>query len=395
MGSMSGRLANGSGHLQQLSRSMSSRLRRAGTSLLPLVWLTAAATAAWVIALQFGGHDDPFFAPIAAIVALSSPLGERGSNALKILAGVVIGISAGELTVLVLGGGYGRLALAVFAALAVARLLGGPRLVMVQAGASAILTVAASHGEAGVHRLIDASIGASVALVFSQIFLSPEPVALVRRAAADALGRIADALLLGARGLEEQDGSLVEDAVDDLRDLVGHLTELERVRKVSDRVARRSAIWRSQLEPTVQENENAGHVDLLGASSLHLLRVAGAADPRSCATLAPHIAQLGEAVRGMAGDLGDRSIRQDAADRALGVARNMARVDGAGDPSFTAVVLGVHTITTDVMIVAGVEPNEAAAVVSEGTGELRVPAPPGAPRLPFVSDRRPRRKPQG
>lgn len=377
--------------MAEFRRNLPHRLRQLSAAVMPLLWLTAAATTAWVIALQFGGHDDPFFAPIAAIVALSSPLGERGSNAVKILAGVLIGIIAGELTVLVLGGGYGRLALAVFVALAAARLLGGPRLVMVQAGAAAILTVAAAEGEAGVYRLIDASIGAGVALLFSQVLLSPEPVALVRRTAAEALGRIADALIRGAQGLEEQDDAPVEGAVDDLRDLVGHLTELSRVRKVSDRVARRSAIWRSQLEPTVRENENAGHVDLLAASSLALLRAAAAADPRSCATLAPHIAQLGEAVRDMTDDLGDRSIRQSAADSALGVARNMATVEWNGDPSYTAVVLAIHTVTTDVMIVAGVEPSQASAAVSEGTGNLRVPAPPGTPRIPFVSDRRPRR----
>jgi uncharacterized membrane protein YgaE (UPF0421/DUF939 family) len=120
-----------------------------------------------VIALQFGGHDEPFFAPISAIVALSSPLGERGSNAVKLLAGVLVGIGAGELTVLILGGGYGRLALATFVAMAVAQAFGGPRLVTVQAAAGAILTVAAADGEAGVHRLIDAVIAAGVALVFS------------------------------------------------------------------------------------------------------------------------------------------------------------------------------------------------------------------------------------
>lgn len=176
------------------------------------------------------------------VVALSSPLGERGSNAVRLLLGVMIGIAAGEVTVAVLGGGYGRLALAMFAAMALARAMGGPRLVIVQAAGGAILTVAAADGQAGVHRLVDAGIGAAVALVFSQFLLSPEPVALVRRAAAVALGRMADALSLTAQALERDDDDLVDEATTRLRDLRDSLAELGRLRKASSRVARHSVI---------------------------------------------------------------------------------------------------------------------------------------------------------
>lgn len=43
-----------------------------------LLQTTAAATVAWIAARVLAGHDDPFFAPIATLVALSQPLGERG-----------------------------------------------------------------------------------------------------------------------------------------------------------------------------------------------------------------------------------------------------------------------------------------------------------------------------
>lgn len=57
---------------------------------------TAAATAAWLIATHVIDHHEPFFAPIAAVIALNAPLGERGLNALRLPAGVVVGIAAGE-----------------------------------------------------------------------------------------------------------------------------------------------------------------------------------------------------------------------------------------------------------------------------------------------------------
>ena len=360
-------------------------------AVVPIAQLTAAATAAWLIALQVGGHDDPFFAPIAVVVALSSPLGERGSNAVRLLLGVMIGITAGELTILVLGGGYGRLALAMFSAMVLARLLGGPRLVMVQAAAAAILTVAAADGQAGFHRLIDGAIGAGVALLFSQVLLSPEPVALVRRAAAHALARMAEALTLIAEALERSDDELADRAAGLLRDVRDELAELSRLRKASSRVARHSAIWRSRIEPTVKENENAGHLDLLGASCVLLARVAAEADPAKRTPLAPSVHQLADAVAAMAADLGDRDARQAAADDAIAVARRLADADTTAGGAYAAAVLAVQMVTVDVMVVAGVDADEAVAAVQQGSGEFRVPAPSRTPRVPFLLERRPRR----
>ena len=351
----------------------------------PLLQLTAAATSAWAIALQVGGHDDPFFAPITVVVALSSPLGERGSNAVRLLLGVMIGISVGELTTLALGGGPGRLALATFVAMAVVRLLGRPRLVMVQAASGAILTVAAADGEAGLNRLVDGAIGASVALVFSQIFFSPEPVALVRRAAAQALAGMGEALTLTAQALERTDRDLADEAMELLRPVRDNLAELARVRKVSGRVARRSVIWRSRVEPVVRENENAGHLDLLGASCLLLARAVAEADPGAGAdrdlrtNLAASVQRLADALHAMAADPGDRATRQAAADGALVVAGTLPE---AATNTIATVVVAARMVTLDVMVVAGVDADEAALAVQQGTDALRVPTPPRTPRLP-------------
>jgi hypothetical protein len=49
-------------------------------------------------------------------------------------------------------------------------------------------------------------------------------------------------------------------------------------------------------------------------------------------------------------------------------------------------------VAADVMVVAGVDPEQARAAVREGTRGLRVPAPPPTPRTPFNPIRwRPRR----
>lgn len=344
---------------------------------------TLAATAAWVIAGRVVGNHEPFFAPIAAFVALNASRGERGQNAMRLLFGVVIGIVAGELTITALGSGFGSLALAVFAAAAVARALGGARIMIAQAAAGAILTVAVANGEAGTDRFVDALIGVGVALLFTQVLFSPEPLALLRRAEASALRDMADALRLTARALECDDDAVGDQAMSQLRTLRDGLSELGRTRAASGRVARRSAVWRSQIAPVVRETEDAGRLDLLGSSCLALTRTALAADTAFRRRLAPRVGELADALGALASGLGERSSRQEAADRALDVARGLAAGAPPSEHEGVAALVALRTVAGDLMAFAGVDPDEADAAVREGTGQFQVPAPPSPPRAPF------------
>lgn len=163
------------------------------------LWLvlqqTIAGTMAWLVASNLVHHHEPFFAPIAAVVALNTQLGERGLNALRLLLGVLTGIAFGEIAIHVLGAGYVSLALSLFAAMAAARAVDAARIVMAQAASAAILTVATGSGERGPQRLGDALIGAGVALAFSQLLFTPRPVAMLQRAEQAALGAVADGLI--------------------------------------------------------------------------------------------------------------------------------------------------------------------------------------------------------
>lgn len=346
---------------------------------------TAAATAAWLIASNVIDHHEPFFAPIAAVIALNAPLGERGLNALRLLAGVVVGITAGEAATFVLGGGLGTLAVATFAAMAAARALGGARITIAQAATGAILTVAVANGEAGTERLEDALIGAGVALVFSQFLFSPEPVALLRRAEAAALADMAAGLELAAQAVQRDDPELADRALTRMRGLRDRLAELGRTRQASERVARRSAVWRSQRAPVVRERENAGHLDLLGGSCLLLVRTASAAQPSERDRLAATVRELAGALDELANEPGDRGTRQRAADRALTVTRGLGDADPGDGLLSAAVTFSVRMVAADIMVFAGVDADEVEGAVREGAHELEVPDPPEAPRVPFKS----------
>jgi hypothetical protein len=269
-----------------------------------------------------------------------------------------------------------------FVAMVIARALGGARITIAQAAVGAILTVAIGDPDAGAQRLVDALVGAGVALVFSQLLFSPEPVGLVRRAEAAALADMGKGLEEAADALERNDDELGERAMTTLRDVRDNLGELARTRRASTRVARRSAVWRSQRAPVVQENENAGYLDLLGGSCLTLARTALVADPEDRRNLAPTVRALAGAVLGLALDPGDRPTRQRAVDRALEVARETSDSSVPTDPAFAAVV-AARLVAGDVMMFAGVESSQAVDALQQGTGQFDVPTPPPAPRTPF------------
>jgi uncharacterized membrane protein YgaE (UPF0421/DUF939 family) len=68
-----------------------------------------AAGASWELALQLPSHRQPFFAPIAAVIALGAERGRRGRQAIEMMLGVALGILLGATLVAVAGTGAWQL----------------------------------------------------------------------------------------------------------------------------------------------------------------------------------------------------------------------------------------------------------------------------------------------
>jgi uncharacterized membrane protein YgaE (UPF0421/DUF939 family) len=321
----------------------------------PLVQRTAAATIAWLLALLIGNHPDPFFAPIAAVVALNASFGERGLNALRLLLGVFVGILAGETTLLLLGGGFGSLAVAIFAAMTIARALGGAPVVVAQAASAAILTIAVADGRVGPDRMVDALIGAGVALVFSQLLFTPDPVRLLRRAESAALTGMADGLRLTAHAVAEADEDAGEQAMRRLRELSEFLLVLNKARGASGRIARHSLAGRSRIARVVHEQESADQLGLLGVSCLMLARTALATGPEGSRALGDAVNQVAGLLTELATSPGDVAVRQAVVDRVPALLHDPSTPGEAPHASLVALEVAFRVVVADMMIFAGAD----------------------------------------
>ena len=292
-----------------------------------------AAAAAWELALQIPGHGQPFFAPIAAVIALGAERGRRGKQAILMMIGVAVGILIGAALVAVVGTGAWQILLATAVALLATTAAGAGPLIRTQAAASAILVVALHRpggGNLAIERLVDALIGGGLAILLARLLFPIDPLELVRAEArvvrvqlAEALDAVADALAGRDRGRAHAALGRVE-AIDDRR-----LEEaLSLAREISRSAPRRRPL-RRRIETLARVY---GELD------------ASVADARAIATGALRVLDTdrptdgaADAVRAAAAAV--RTIDPDEARAAAEAARASARSLRAADDSLGAGVL--------------------------------------------------------
>lgn len=332
----------------------------------PVIQGTFAATVSWVIARHLVQHHQPFFAPIAAVVALNATRGERGTNALRLLLGVLVGIIVAGVAITVLGSGYLTLAVATLVSMVLALLFGAARMVIAQAAASAILTVATDAPGVGPGRLTDALIGGGTALVISQLLFPAAPLKLLHEDESAALDGMAQALHLAVAAIEHGDDAPADRAVEQLRIVRDRLTELGKTRQRTLHTAHRTPRWWIRREPIVREEENAGQLDLLGSSCLALTRAIIAADDSRLQSLRAPIDQLGDVLRDLSSAPSDRGLRQQAADRAVRIAQDTLRPAPDAPEAERAVAWSVRQVAHDTIVFAGIDPGQASDAIAGG-----------------------------
>ncbi len=350
-----------------------------------IVLAAIAATLAWTIAGGLVQDHSPFFAPIAAVIALNASGGERGANAIRLIMGVFIGILAGEAALLVSDRDVVGVALATAAAMTVAAAINAERIVIGQAAASAILTTIFVGGASpGPDRFVDALIGTGVALAFSQLFFPARLVAMLRRIEEDALKEMASMLALVGQSLSEDDDTSSEQVVNRLGDLSRPMAQLSRARESSMSTIRLSTIRWGNPQPVLDEDEVIERLILLGESCLFLSRTTTSMGVEERQELAPIVSGMADVLATLADDLSSREAREQAVEQALTAARAYGAGTPEDDPVTHATHLAVEMVASDIMVFAGIRFEEVEDVLLGDLEDPTVPHPQGEPWLPWL-----------
>jgi uncharacterized membrane protein YgaE (UPF0421/DUF939 family) len=182
----------------------------------PILHSAVAASLAWLVATEVVGHEQPFFAPISAVITLGLAVGQRRRRAVELAIGVVVGIAIADALVAAIGTGTWQIGIVVALAMIAAALVGGGSLLASQAGASAVLVATLQPPDGGFDfdRAIDALVGGGVALLVSSLLLPVHPMRLVRESTEPVLHRLVEALgqiatALSTRREETADAALL------------------------------------------------------------------------------------------------------------------------------------------------------------------------------------------
>ncbi|MDQ3104839.1 MAG: FUSC family protein [Actinomycetota bacterium] len=305
------------------------RSQRLRASSLVVAQMCVAVSLAWLVATEALGHPQPFFAPIAAVICVTSATGRRRWVVVELVVGVAVGIGVGELLLAVIGRGVWQLALVVAIASAVALLLDVGRLAVIQASTSAILLVAVrpvtgSVETVALERFVDALVGGAVGLAVTAL-LAYDPARTLRRDVDAVLSELADLLASTAKALRWGDPGVAWTALQRGRSLETPLRELTDTAASSRELSRISPYRWRQREPIARYAHSLRYVDhavrdaRVLARRVHTMLRRGARDG---VVAAPALDRLAGAVRLFADDLAERQHVDDVREALVEVARS-------------------------------------------------------------------------
>ncbi|ATA28244.1 hypothetical protein MLM_1654 [Mycobacterium lepraemurium] len=255
---------------------------RAGGKRLGAVWFnllqtSLAAGLSWYLAHDVLDHPQPFFAPIAAAVSLSTSNVLRAQRAVQMMIGVTLGIGLGTVVQGMLGPGALPIAVAALVALGAAVFIGGGfighgMMFANQTVVSALLVLALYRGGAGPERIFDALIGGAVAIVVAVLLFPADPCVVLGAARAGVLAVLHDVLSRAAdvssgRRAAPPDWPL--SAVDRVHEQLSGLLEARTTARHVVAIAPRRWGLRDAVRAA---DHQAVHVALLAGSVLQLAR---------------------------------------------------------------------------------------------------------------------------
>lgn len=329
-----------------------------------VVQCSVGATAAWLLATTLLGHEQPFFACVAAVVCLGVRAAQRLRRVAELAVGVTVGVGIGEVLVSGIGRGAWQIGLVVGIALVVGLALDGGGLVTIQAGLQAVFVVALPPVPGGdVARWQDAMIGGLTALVVAAM-LPASPWRPACRAGAAVLREVAAVLRECVTALREQDAPTAAFALSRARATQPALERWAEALSTGRDISRLSPLRRDTRHVWETQSTLYAGVDRATRNLRVLVRrvlfALGDADPLPPA-LAGLLGQLAEVVDEMAERVGDQQEPV-----LLQLTELAALLDPAalsGGLSASVVVGQLRATVVDLLEAVGVTPERARAAM--------------------------------
>ncbi|MBE2319707.1 FUSC family protein [Solirubrobacter sp. CPCC 204708] len=328
-----------------------------------------AVALAWALAKWLWGHDAPFFAPVAAIIAIGQNYYERGRRARELVFAVTLGVLIADLLAYELGTGIGQLALAVTIAVALGMFFGTSALFVNQVAISAALvfTITPPSGGVSLARTLDALTGGVVALVVAAVVLPTDPIRVLRGAARPVLDELTATLRDIAQALRQRSAEAAEAALVRARGIDEFGERFFAATDEGRSTARISPVRRHQRDTVEFYAEAAARIDL----AVRNVRVLARGSMRALAldeNVPPEVADaledLGAAVEALAAALesgeGFDVVREPAL-RAAATATHV--LEGTTNLSVSVIVGQIRSTATDLLTGIGLTYEEATGAV--------------------------------
>jgi uncharacterized membrane protein YgaE (UPF0421/DUF939 family) len=359
--------------LSRVRDGLSAGYGRIRTSAWLITQAAVAASLAYFLANVVIGHEQPFFAPIAAVICLSVTLGRRSRRAVELVFGVAVGLMVADLLVLVIGNGTIQITVVVLLAMSAAVFFGGGTILVNQAAVSAILVVVLQPPDAvfSPNRFVDALIGGGVALAIN--FLFPvNPERLVERAAAPVFEELAAVLEEIATVLESGDAERAERALERARELDDRVRTLSEALEAGHETARLSPTRRRSLRQLEFYGTIGIRIELAVINTRVLARGVYNAirrGDRTAPQLPEAVRDLARSVKALATYLEDGEGPEEARRWALEAARRATEILDERHELGTSVLVGqVRSAAVDLLRSTGMDQASALQALEDAAG---------------------------
>jgi uncharacterized membrane protein YgaE (UPF0421/DUF939 family) len=342
--------------------SVSARVARLRSKAWHIGQAALAAAVAWLVAKELLGHENPFFAPIAAVVCLGTSYGQRLRRVAEVTVGVAVGVLIADLIVLWLGTGWWQLGLIVALAMSVALLLDAGGLLVTQAAVQSIIvaTLIPDPGQA-LLRWTDALVGGGVALVAAAV-VPGAPLRRPREQAAVVVRKIASLLRTAAQSAVDGDLERALEMLANARTTEPLVRELQAAADEGMSVVASSPFRLRQRGHVRRMAELVEPMDRAMRNTRVLVRRVAVAVyhgeqlPRAYAVLC---ADLADATDQMAASLERNEMAVDVREALVRIGEGTAEVERVSDLSAEVVLAQVRSIVVDLLQITGLDVIEA------------------------------------